>query len=69
MASRCGSTPLSIWSTLWSGRKPNAKAGVSPSNMLRIDMIILDDLGYLPFSQTGGALLFQLLSKLYEPPA
>ncbi|SBW74444.1 transposase/IS protein [Klebsiella pneumoniae] len=27
---------------------------------------ILDELGYLPFSQTGGALLFHLLSKLYE---
>ena len=28
--------------------------------------MILDDLGYLPFSASGGALLFQLLSKLYE---
>jgi len=26
----------------------------------------LDDLGYLPFSQAGGALLFHLISKLYE---
>jgi len=26
----------------------------------------LDELGYLPFSQAGGALLFHLLSKLYE---
>ena len=30
------------------------------------DMLILDELGYLPFSQAGGALLFHLLSKLYE---
>ena len=29
-------------------------------------MVILDELGYLPFSQAGGALLFHLLSKLYE---
>ena len=29
-------------------------------------MVILDELGYLPFSQAGGALLFRLLSKLYE---
>ena len=29
-------------------------------------LVILDELGYLPFSQTGGALLFHLLSKLYE---
>ncbi|WP_413243058.1 MULTISPECIES: ATP-binding protein [Pseudomonas] len=28
--------------------------------------MILDELGYLQFSQSGGALLFQLLSKLYE---
>ena len=28
--------------------------------------VILDELGYLPFSPTGGALLFHLLSKLYE---
>jgi len=28
--------------------------------------VILDELGYLPFSQVGGALLFHLLSKLYE---
>ncbi len=33
---------------------------------MRMDLIILDELGYLPFSQTGGALLFHLLSKLYE---
>ena len=33
---------------------------------MRMDLVILDELGYLPFSQAGGALLFQLLSKLYE---
>jgi len=32
----------------------------------RIDLLILDELGYLPFSPSGGALLFHLLSKLYE---
>ena len=31
-----------------------------------MDLVILDELGYLPFSQSGGALLFHLLSKLYE---
>jgi DNA replication protein DnaC len=30
------------------------------------DPVILDELGYLPFSQAGGALLFHLMSKLYE---
>ena len=33
---------------------------------MRVDLVILDELGYLPFSQAGGALLFHLLSKLYE---
>ena len=33
---------------------------------MRMDVVILDELGYLPFSQAGGALLFHLLSKLYE---
>ena len=33
---------------------------------MRMDLVILDELGYLPFSQAGGALLFHLLSKLYE---
>jgi DNA replication protein DnaC len=31
-----------------------------------IDMVVLDELGYLPFSQSGGALLFHLISHLYE---
>ncbi|MDV3253557.1 ATP-binding protein, partial [Devosia sp. BK] len=30
------------------------------------DLVILDELGYLPFSASGGALLFHLLSRLYE---
>ena len=34
--------------------------------LLQIDLVILDELGYLPFSQAGGALLFHLLSRLYE---
>jgi len=32
----------------------------------RLDVLILDELGYLPFAQTGGQLLFHLISKLYE---
>jgi len=34
--------------------------------LLRLGLVILNELGYLPFSQAGGALLFHLLSKLYE---
>ena len=32
----------------------------------RMDFIILDELGYLPFAQTGGQLLFNLIRRLYE---
>jgi DNA replication protein DnaC len=46
--------------------KAAGKAGKLAFALMRMDMIILDELGYLPFSQTGGALLFHLLSKLYE---
>lgn len=35
-------------------------------SLVRCDLVILDELGYLPFSASGGALLFHLLSKLYE---
>lgn len=35
-------------------------------NLLRYDLIVIDELGYLPFSQHGGQLLFHLISKLYE---
>ena len=31
-----------------------------------MDLVILDELGYLPFSQVGGALLFHLWSRLDE---
>ena len=46
--------------------KAQGKAGRIASNMLRLDAVVLDEMGYLPFSQAGGALLFHLLSKLYE---
>ena len=42
------------------------KAGRLALALMRLDLVILDELGYLPFSQAGGALLFHLLSKLYE---
>ncbi len=34
--------------------------------LCRLDFLILDELGYLPFAQTGGQLLFHLISRLYE---
>lgn len=46
--------------------KAAGKAGRLAFALMRTDLVILDELGYLPFSQAGGALLFHLLSKLYE---
>src|SRR3954453_18205542 len=34
--------------------------------LCRKDFVIFDDLGYLPFAQAGGQLLFHLISRLYE---
>ena len=36
------------------------------NRLIHTDLVILDELGYLPFSQAGGALLFHLIGKLYE---
>lgn len=46
--------------------KAQGKPGRIAQSLLRTDVVVLDELGYLPFSQAGGALLFHLLSKLYE---
>ena len=32
----------------------------------QVDAVILDELGYMPFPKSGGALLFHLISQLYE---
>lgn len=46
--------------------KARGKTGQLAEMLMRQDLVILDELGYLPFSASGGALLFHLLSKLYE---
>jgi DNA replication protein DnaC len=46
--------------------KAASKQGQIALRLLYVDLVILDEMGYLPFSQAGGALLFHLLSKLYE---
>jgi len=46
--------------------KQAGKAGQIANRLIHADLVILDEMGYLPFSQTGGALLFHLMSKLYE---
>lgn len=42
------------------------RAGRLAEHLMRLDFVILDELGYLPFAQSGGQLLFHLISKLYE---
>jgi DNA replication protein DnaC len=42
------------------------RGGKLAESLIRQDFVILDELGYLPFSKSGGQLLFHLISKLYE---
>jgi DNA replication protein DnaC len=46
--------------------KQLGKTGHLARQLVYIDAIILDELGYLPFPESGGALLFHLVSQLYE---
>ena len=46
--------------------KAAGKQGQLAERLISADLVILDELGYLPFSQAGGALLFHLIGKLYE---
>ena len=46
--------------------KAQGKAGTLARQLTQVDAVILDELGYLPFPEAGGALLFHLVSQLYE---
>ena len=46
--------------------KAAGRSGRLVEALLRHDLIVIDELGYLPFSQAGAQLLFHLISKLYE---
>jgi len=46
--------------------KLDNRGGKLVEHLIRHDLVILDELGYLPFSKNGGQLLFHLISKLYE---
>ncbi len=41
------------------------RSGRVADGLMRVDLLVLDELGYLPFAQSGGQLLFHLISKLY----
>jgi DNA replication protein DnaC len=44
----------------------NGRQGRLADYLTRLDFVVLDELGYLPFAQAGGQLLFHLVSRLYE---
>ncbi len=44
----------------------SGRQGRLADHLTRMDFVVLDELGYLPFAQAGGQLLFHLISKLYE---
>lgn len=46
--------------------KQQGKAGNLAKQLAHLDAVIIDELGYLPFPESGGALLFHLISHLYE---
>ncbi|CSD97001.1 IstB ATP binding domain-containing protein [Vibrio cholerae] len=46
--------------------KRKDQTGRIASRLSGVDVVILDELGYVPFSQHGGALLFHLLAKLTQ---
>jgi DNA replication protein DnaC len=46
--------------------KQAGKTGCMVRKLLQVDAVIVDELGYLPFPESGGALLFHLISQLYE---
>ena len=44
----------------------SSRQGRLADHLARLDLVVLDELGYLPFAQAGGQLLFHLISRLYE---
>jgi DNA replication protein DnaC len=48
------------------GEARAGRQGRLADHLARLDLMVLDELGYLPFAQSGGQLLFHLISRLYE---
>jgi len=42
------------------------RQGRTADGLMRVNLVVIDELGYLPFAQSGGHLLFHLISRLYE---
>ncbi len=43
----------------------NGHAGAMANHLRRLGLVVLDELGYLPFPRSGGELLFHLLARLH----
>ena len=61
---RLDGIPLAI--ELAAARVKGLTVGQIAARLAHSDLVILDELGYLPFAQSGGQLLFHLISRLYE---
>ncbi len=48
------------------GEARSGRQGCLADHLARLDFVVLDELGCLPFAQSGGQLLFHLVSRLYE---
>jgi DNA replication protein DnaC len=46
--------------------KQSGFVGRLARHLSTVDLVVFDELGYLPFPSSGGALLFHLISRLYE---
>lgn len=54
------------WSALSSKLADRASSGASIVALQRAELLILDELGFVPFDRAGGELLFNLLAERYE---
>ena len=57
---------VSISGASWPRLRASPESSATADQLTRRDFVILDELGYLPFAQAGGQLLFHLMSRLYE---
>lgn len=48
------------------GAAPNSRPQRMPSMLAKIDLLIVDELGYISFSRSGAELLFQVFADRYE---
>jgi hypothetical protein len=66
VAPGAGSTPSFDLVNRFDSEARAGRQGRLADHLLRLDLVVLDELGYLPFAQAGGQLLFHLISRLYE---